>query len=270
MPSTLCLYMHGWQSSLVKLCCLFICVTGVVILVVRLCVRAMEWPEGSKHEFLSSFDLKGFQTSADLMVQLTALNPNLCLFLFTVGFIYVQTFAIPGTCFFNLTGAALFSLSLGFPLCLLYNTIGSCLLYLISRYLGGDLVDRFLSSRIEKFRTLLAEKQQTDKWSLFFYMVSVRVFPFTPHWVVNVSSAQLNIPLPLFAASIFIGLAPYNFLACQAGLILKELNSTRDIMNTKVTSILIAIACLLFIVPTLYSKCRSSQRPKKLTEGKST
>jgi hypothetical protein len=59
-----------------------------------------------------------------------------------------------------------------------------------------------------------------------------------------VSSAQLRIPLlRVFAPSVALGLTPYNFLACKAGLILSELTSRSDIINT--TNTLQVSGCLL-------------------------
>jgi hypothetical protein len=56
--------------------------------------------------------------------------------------------------------------------------------------------------------------------------------PAFPCRFVNVSSAQLKIPLYIFAPSVMLGLTPYNFLACKAGLILSELTSRSDIINS--------------------------------------
>ena len=39
----------------------------------------------------------------------------------------------------------------------------------------------------------------------------------------------------MFMPSVFIGLAPYNFLACRAGLVLRQLTSQRDIIDTSAT-----------------------------------
>jgi hypothetical protein len=57
----------------------------------------------------------------------------------------------------------------------------------------------------------------------------------TVHRFVNVCAAQLKIPLTMFMPSVFIGLAPYNFLACRAGLVLRQLTSQRDIIDTSAT-----------------------------------
>jgi uncharacterized membrane protein YdjX (TVP38/TMEM64 family) len=102
----------------------------------------------------------------------------------------------------------------GYPLCLIYNTLGASCLYLLSLFFGRRLVihsldshyptitttnhmrspfmwcacvcyyekvQRFLALRLEQFSSLLRKKSGSTP-TLFMYLVSVRVFPFTPNW----------------------------------------------------------------------------------------
>ena len=261
---------EAWRVDVVKSLIIFATATTVCFLSMRACIQAMVWPTQDNHSILStdtslisfllSFNLQKLQAIADLLVQLTELNLTLSLLTHAIGFLYLQPFAIPGTIFFNLSGGALYGLRLGFPLCLFYNATGSCCLYLVSYYLGGNLVDRFFKQRVEKMRLIIAEKQKGDKLSLFLYMISMRVFPFSPNWFLNVSSAQMKIPLPLFFFSVFLGLAPYNYLTCTAGLILKELSSTRDIMNIQTTIFLITAAVCFSLIPMLVSRSKTKNK----------
>jgi hypothetical protein len=41
---------------------------------------------------------------------------------------------------------------------------------------------RFFSERLQQFRQLVEQQTGASKRSLFVYMVSIRVFPFTPNW----------------------------------------------------------------------------------------
>lgn len=58
-------------------------------------------------------------------------------------FLWLQAWAIPGTIAFNLLGGALFGMYIGYPLCLIYNTFGSCLLFSLSKFFGKRIVRRY-------------------------------------------------------------------------------------------------------------------------------
>jgi len=64
-------------------------------------------------------------------------------------------------------------------------------------------------------------------------MIFLRIFPGTPNWLMNLSFPHLNIENSKFLLSIFIGLAPWNFISCSAGSILFELTDTKQIMDTR-------------------------------------
>ena len=48
-------------------------------------------------------------------------------------------------------------------------------------------------------------------------LVSVRCFPFTPNWFVNLACPIVGIPVEIFFLSLLLGLIPYNYLTCQVG-----------------------------------------------------
>jgi uncharacterized membrane protein YdjX (TVP38/TMEM64 family) len=179
-------------------------------------------------------------------------------------YLYLQTFAIPGTVFFNLLGGALFGVTLGFPLCLAYNTLGSVLMFLLSRHFGRRVVTRFFPRKLDALRGMLDAHR--DEMAL--YMVFLRVFPFTPNWFINMASPHLAIPLRQFTLGPFFGLIPYNFLSCKAGLILRELRSRGDIIDTATTVQLIVVAVVGgLVLPKLKKHFASSSAPAPTTDA---
>jgi uncharacterized membrane protein YdjX (TVP38/TMEM64 family) len=212
----------------------------------------------------SFFSLSGAQSMINLLEQLTSLNYFAMLSMHALCFLFLQTFAIPGTIVFNLLGGALFGMRIGYPLCLVYNTIGSCFLFLISRRWGSALVQKYKPNEIAAFKARLAATTSTRE--LWFYMVAGRVFPFSPNWFINVASPQVGVGIPLFASSVFVGLAPYNFLTCKAGLILRSLTSKGDIISAAVTVKLVGAAVALFVVPQLVKRFICPTKEGKKTE----
>jgi len=70
------------------------------------------------------------------------------------------------------------------------------------------------------------------------------MFPISPSWLLNIVAPFLNIPLPIFAISALIGLAPYNFICVQAGYILADLRSWDDVFSTSTMFKLCSFALL--------------------------
>lgn len=165
------------------------------------------------------------------------------LLLFSSAYIYKQTFAIPGSALLNLLGGALFgSWPLGFPLCCILTAIGASNCFLLSRLVGKALVQKKLASKIQ----WLQEKIHENENQLFLFLVSLRVFPMTPNWLLNVSAPYVNVPLPIFSLSVFFGLIPYNFLCVQAGGMLAEIQSMEDIFTPRCMLGLVTLALVMF------------------------
>ena len=58
---------------------------------------------------------------------------------------------------------------------------------------------------------------------------------------------QLGVPWHLFAASVLVGLLPYNFVSVRAGTVLMQLNDTKDAMDASTLLQLAGIAVLALL-----------------------
>lgn len=269
--------MEAWKADLLRLGAFFLFISACAYTGISACVRAMTWPEpagagdgeillntgpdSTSFQFYSLFTLKGLQSAADLLQQMYDLNPLLSHAAHAIGLLYIQTFAIPGTVFFNLTGGALFGMWLGYPICLFFNSLGASSLFYVSRLFGGNLVKHFFPQRVESMRQVVESKREHSPFNLLLYMISMRVFPFTPNWFINVASAHLQVPNTFVFISCVFGLTPYNFLSCQAGLILKDLTSTRDIFDASITIRLILLAVTFSLLPWLLNHLQGKLPP---------
>ena len=120
----------------------------------------------------------------------------------------------------NVLSGALLGLKLGFALCQLHNTVGALLLYAQSRWLGKRLVQRYFSKQARQLRSKIKEW----KGEVVIRFIFLRMMPVTPNWAVNAISAHLDVSIAQFAAGVFFGLIPYNFLSVKAGVSWKTVN----------------------------------------------
>ncbi|CEG50265.1 Predicted membrane protein [Plasmopara halstedii] len=230
---------HAWHRDVQLVGLIFVASTLLLgVTLHSLIISSLTNDEWSMLHFPTS--LETAQQLGEILQRLAERQLNSLLLAHMGCYLYLQTFAIPGTVFFNLLGGALFGVTLGFPLCLVYNTLGSIFMFLLSRHFGHRVVIRFFPHKLESLKQMLDVHR--DEMTL--YMIFLRVFPFTPNWFINMASPHLAIPLSQFTLGPLIGLIPYNFLSCKAGLILRKLRTRGDIIDQATTLQLIVVACI--------------------------
>ena len=137
-------------------------------------------------------------------------------------FILKHAFCVPGGSLLNALAGALFGLRLAIPLCSLLTAVGGSCSYMLSAACGAPLIARWrLDGRIAPLRRRAEEAR--SQGSLPRLLLSLRLVPLLPQWLVNVASPHIGVPLPLFAATTALGLAPYCAVTCSAGATLAAL-----------------------------------------------
>lgn len=169
----------------------------------------------------------------------------------------------------NLFAGAILPLSVAFPLVAVLTALGASNCYLLSHFLASESVvagvcERVLPGKLPQLRAQLAHSQAAGE--LFYLLLFLRVFPFSPNWFLNLASPWLEVPLRLFTPSVFLGLMPYNFLTVQAGATLSTLASTSDMLAPKTLGSLVLLA-LGLLVPALLKKRQSSSNDKTTATG---
>ena len=106
-------------------------------------------------------------------------------------------------------------------------TLGAVIAFLVSRFVLGSWVQ-------ERYRTLLASFNEEIQRHGHFYLITLRVVPVLPFFLVNILAGLTEeFSLKRFAASTSIGLMPASFVYSFAGRRLAEINSPRDILSSR-------------------------------------
>ncbi|XP_037128363.1 transmembrane protein 41A-B [Syngnathus acus] len=203
-------------------------------------------PEPEPHYYKLKFpsDLDELRELAEMLRFYKREHHGYVLLLFCSAYLYKQSFAIPGSSFLNMLAGAIFGPWEGLALACLLTTTGSTFCYLLSSTFGKQHVVRIFPDKV----ALLQRKVEENRSSLFFFLLFLRFFPMTPNWFLNITCPVLNIPMPIFFFSVFIGLIPYNFICVRTGAILSEIHSLDDIFSWATLAQLLAIA-LVALVP---------------------
>lgn len=246
-----------WKRGVLGILVTLLCGTTLLVLVLGFTLADMPQDDWGRLTFPLSID--DAKEIGEVLTMYTEARFYNVVIAHATCYLYLQTFAIPGTVFFNVLGGALFGLYRGFFMCLVYNTVGSVFFYSWSKAFAPHIIMRFFPEKMRVFKDKIDEQRQ----DLTMYMICSRIFPFTPNWFINLSAPHVGIAVVPFSIAIIFGLTPYNFLSCKAGLVLKQLRSKQDIIDTSTTIQLVLVSVFGFILPRLYRNKLDKKVKKK-------
>jgi uncharacterized membrane protein YdjX (TVP38/TMEM64 family) len=213
--------------------------------VVALCILA-----GLAAFFLLDLDhylsLEAVKTNRDRLLAYTEAHYASAVIAFIALYCLQTIFSLPGAAMFTLAGGFLFGPLAGTLYANLGATSGAALAFLVSRYLFHDWVEARFSRR-------LGPLQEGFARNAFGYMLSLRLVPIFPFFIINLLSGLTRIRLGTFVAATAIGIIPASFVYAYAGRQLGTINSLGEIASPRVL-LAFTLLGLLSLVPVLYRK----------------
>jgi len=214
-----------------------------------------------------------FPTSFDELHHLseTLTNYNrshfpLVFLLFCSAYLYKQAFAIPGSVFLNILAGVLYGPIYGTLLTSFFSGIGATCCYLFSKHIFGVIINSYFTTSVEKIRNKITIAEQNG--SLFNVLLSLRFFPCSPNWLMNMSAPLCGVPINLFFVSVSLGLVPYNFICAQAGSVVSNITSVGDLLTFKVMASMVVMASVAMVPAWLKNKSDKVQYSKIQQEQK--
>jgi uncharacterized membrane protein YdjX (TVP38/TMEM64 family) len=218
---------------------------GVVVLLL-LAVGAFFYFDLAR--FLS---LAALKDNRDKLLVFTQANYPLAAGLFVLAYIAVTGLSLPGAVILTLAGGFLFGGVLGTLLVNIGATTGATLAFLVARYLLRDAVEH-------KFGRWLAPFQEGFSKNAFSYLMTLRLIPLFPFFVVNLVSALTRVKLGTYMAATALGIIPGSFVYAYAGRQLGTINSLKEIASPSVILAFVLLG-LLALVPVVYRKYSGRQ-----------
>ena len=178
---------------------------AVVVLV------ALAWAFGL-HRYLT---LEVLAAQRDALAGLVAARPVLAALLYVAAYIGVVAFSLPGGAVMTLAGGLLFGAFIGAFLAVLGATIGAAVLFLLARSAFAPLVAGRAEGLLGPLRAGLARDG-------FFYLLSLRLVPVFPFWLLNLAPALLGMAFAPYLAATFLGIIPGTLVFAGIGAGLDE------------------------------------------------
>ncbi|HEX2056398.1 MAG TPA: TVP38/TMEM64 family protein [Nitrospiraceae bacterium] len=190
--------------------------------------------------------LGALKANRDRLLAFTEANYLAAAGLFIVLYCAVTGLSLPGATIMTLAGGFLFGSVPGMVYVNMGATSGATIAFLASRYLLRDWVE-------QKFGAKLGPIQEGFAKNAFSYLMTLRLIPLFPFFLVNLLSGLTRVNLGTYVAATALGIVPGSFVYAYAGRQLGTLNSLKEIASPNVL-LAFTLLGLLALVPVLYKK----------------
>ncbi|CAO1377008.1 unnamed protein product [Diamesa serratosioi] len=164
-------------------------------------------------------------------------------------YLFLQTFAIPGTLFLSILSGFLFRFPIALALTCFCSALGATLCYMLSQIVGRKLVKHYFPQKAADWSKQV-EKHKDDMLS---YMLFLRMTPFLPNWFINLVAPVIGVPLIPFALGTFFGVAPPSFIAIQMGKTLYKMTSSSMAFSWSSMALLFVFS-MVSLIPVIFKK----------------
>lgn len=171
-------------------------------------------------------------------------------FIFLLVYIGAVAFSVPGAAVLSITGGLLFGLIPGLVLVNIGATLGATLNFIFARYVIGDTIQKKHGDKLEKFNQEIEKNGKN-------YLLTLRLIPIFPFFLINVLAGLTAIKLKTFIWTTAVGIIPGSVFYVYAGTTLKEVDALADFLSWRTTLPLVLLGLLAFL-PVLYNKFRKS------------
>lgn len=190
--------------------------------------------------------LDALKANRDQLLAFTEVNYSTSVAVYVLAYCTVVGLSLPGGAIMTLAGGFLFGSVLGTLYVNVGATVGATLAFLVARYLLRDWVEQQFGSR-------LGAIQEGFSRNAFSYLLTLRLIPLFPFFLVNMVSGLTRVRVGTYVAATSLGIIPGSFVFAYAGRQLGTINSLKEIVSPNVLMALTLLG-LLALAPLLYKR----------------
>ncbi|QPR55246.1 FAD-dependent oxidoreductase [Aeromonas allosaccharophila] len=173
--------------------------------------------------------------------------------LFVIIYVLSTALSLPGASLLTLGGSAVFGVAWGLLLVSFASSIGATLAFLSARFLLRDWVTTRFGDKLTTFQSGMAKEGA-------FYLLSLRLIPIFPFFLVNLLMGLTPIRVSTYYWVSQLGMLPGTFVYVLAGSELGQLTSTGNILSP---GLMVALT-LLGLMPWLVKKLTAYLAQRRL------
>ncbi len=217
--------------------------TGKIVIVLAFAIAIAAFFLLDLQQYLS---LDALKSNRDQLLDFTRQHYTAAVTLFLLAYVLQTLFSLPGAAILTLTGGFLFGSLLGTLYVNVGATAGATLAFLTARYVLRDWVE-------QKFGHRLSALQQGFAQNAFSYLLTLRLIPLFPFFLINLLSGLTRVSIGTYVAATSLGIIPGSFVYAFAGRQLGTINSLKEIASPNVI-LAFTLLGLLALVPMVYKK----------------
>lgn len=179
------------------------------------------------------------------------------------GFIYIiaAALSIPGAAILTLAAGAFFGLFYGVLIASVASTIGATLAFLGARYLFRDFAEN-------KFKERMIVVNQGLKNEGSFYLLSLRLLPVFPFFLVNLVMGLTQFPVWKYFIISQLGMLPATIIFVNAGTELSKIETIHQILSPQIFMAFILLGLVPMVLKGLVGYLRSQKNIRKFKKPK--
>jgi uncharacterized membrane protein YdjX (TVP38/TMEM64 family) len=166
--------------------------------------------------------------------------------LFILAYVAQTAFSLPGATLMTLTGGFLFGSLWAALYVNIGATTGATLAFLAARYLLRGWVEQRFGNRLVVF-------QEGFTQNAFNYLLTLRLIPLFPFFLVNLLSGLTRVKAGTYIAATALGIIPGSLAYTFAGRQLSTINSLAELASPRLL-LAFTLLGLLFLMPVIYRK----------------
>ncbi len=203
-------------------------------------------------------NLEALQTHEAALRAFVSDNLVLALITFMAVYAVATAVSLPGGLILTLTGGFLFGPWVGGSATVIGATLGAVAVFYAVRTSLGEVLRRRAEASGGKLKAVIDGVEA----GAFGYILTLRLVPLAPFWLVNIAAALAHAPLRAYALATFLGIIPATFIYSGLGAGIGELiarGETPDagvIFEPKILLPLVGLG-LLSLGVTLYQRRRA-------------
>lgn len=230
-------------------------------LFVLLALVAIVWVYRS-HDLGSLLTLDQLKQSRDQLLGLFDEQPALTLGVYFAVYVIATAASFPGAVILTLAAGAMFGFWLGLLVVSFASSLGALLAFLVARHLLHDTVQ-------SRFARTLAPINEGVKRDGVFYLLTLRLVPVFPFWLVNLVMGLTPMSAARYYLTSQIGMLPGTAVFVLAGTQLASINSVGDVLSPGLLISLILLGVFPIIAKLVVNALKRKKVYAKWTKPKS-
>jgi len=195
------------------------------------------------HQYMT---LESLKNNRNQLLEYTHTHYLTAVFLFVCVYVVQTALSLPGATILTLSGGLLFGSGWGMIYANIAATSGATVAFLVARYLLRDWVEGRFGDRLEVI-------QQGFSNNAFNYLLTLRLVPLFPFFLVNMVSGLTRVRLRTYIFATALGIVPGSFIYANAGQQLGMIDSLSEIASPKVLGAFVLLG-LFSLLPIVYRR----------------